>query len=86
MKPFDFGKIADDFYFTNRTKEIGWLKRQVDNRINTMLISPRRWGKSSLVQQVAAKYKNRQVLPCSASWIFLIFAAKKNSMRSCRVR
>ncbi|MET0394787.1 MAG: ATP-binding protein [Chitinophagaceae bacterium] len=63
MKPFDFGRIADDFYFTNRTKEIGWLKRQVDGRINTMLISPRRWGKSSLVQQVAGKYKKQAGAP-----------------------
>ncbi len=62
-KPFDFGKIAGDYYFTNRTKEIAWLKKQVDNRINAMLISPRRWGKSSLVEKVADKYKKQQASP-----------------------
>jgi hypothetical protein len=56
-KAFDFGKIADGFYFTNRDKEATWLKRQIGSGINAMLISPRRWGKSSLVQQVADKFK-----------------------------
>lgn len=57
IKAFDFGKIADGFYFTNRDKEAAWLKRQIESGINAMLISPRRWGKSSLVQQVADKLK-----------------------------
>ncbi len=62
-KPFDFGRIAGDFYFTNRVKETNWLKQQIDSRINTILISPRRWGKSSLVQQVADKYKKQSGAP-----------------------
>lgn len=66
-KPFDFGKIAGDFYFTNRIKETAWLKRQIDNRINAMLISPRRWGKSSLVLQLANKYKD----PASPLFCFI---------------
>ena len=56
-KAFDFGKIADGFYYTNRDKEAAWLKQQIGSGINAMLISPRRWGKSSLVQQVAEKIK-----------------------------
>ncbi len=56
-KAFDFGKIADGFYFTNREKETAWLKRQIESGINSMLISPRRWGKSSLVNQVADQLK-----------------------------
>ena len=54
-KAFDFGKIADGFYYTNRDKEAAWLRQQIGSGINVMLISPRRWGKSSLVQQVADK-------------------------------
>lgn len=56
-KAFDFGKIAEGFYFTNREKEAAWLKRQIESGINCMLISPRRWGKSSLVKQVADNLK-----------------------------
>jgi uncharacterized protein len=62
-KPFDFGKIAGDFYFTDRVRETAWVRRQIDNRINAMLISPRRWGKSSLVQQAADKYKKQPGAP-----------------------
>ena len=56
-KAFDLGKLADGFYYTNRDKEAAWLKQQIGSGINAMLISPRRWGKSSLVQQVADKIK-----------------------------
>lgn len=64
MKPFDYGKIANDFYFTNRQKEQEWLKRQIDSRINVMLISPRRWGKSSLVSKVASEYVDAKTVFC----------------------
>lgn len=52
-KPFTFGILAENDYFINREYEI---KRLTDNfilGINTILISPRRWGKSSLVQKAA---------------------------------
>lgn len=63
MKPFDFGKIAASFYFTDRSQEMEWLKQQIDSSINVMLISPRRWGKSSLVQRVADRYKDQPKSP-----------------------
>lgn len=47
--PFIFGKLASEFYFTDRTKETSRLIANFTNGINTILISPRRWGKSSLV-------------------------------------
>ena len=57
--PFNYGKLAEGFYYTNRDKEAAWLEQQLNAGINTMLISPRRWGKSSLVQHVAAKMKRK---------------------------
>lgn len=56
-RPFNYGKLAEDNYFTNRTKEVKWLKTQINAGINCMLISPRRWGKSSLVLQVSEQLK-----------------------------
>lgn len=53
FSPFVFGKIAGGNAFVNRDKE---RKRVIQNflsGINTMLISPRRWGKSSLIKQAA---------------------------------
>ena len=51
--PFVFGKIASDKNFSNRKVEIEHLIQNFRSGINTILISPRRWGKSSLVLQAA---------------------------------
>jgi hypothetical protein len=53
--PFNFGKVIEADYFTNRTKEIKRLEQNFINQTNTILISPRRWGKSSLVKNTADK-------------------------------
>lgn len=50
--PFAFGKIVSTHAFTNREKEAEKLTRNLLGGIHTMLISPRRWGKSSLVEKV----------------------------------
>jgi len=49
--PFIFGRKAVGDSFTNREKETVRLISNFNNRINTILISPRRWGKSSLVKK-----------------------------------
>lgn len=51
--PFDYGKVITSFFFTNRTKEMQRLEENFENGTHTMLISPRRWGKSSLVKNTA---------------------------------
>jgi hypothetical protein len=51
--PFVFGKLAEGENFINREKESAYLKLNLTSGINTILISPRRWGKSSLVNCVA---------------------------------
>lgn len=51
--PFIFGKIATEKNFTDREVETASLVRNFTSRINTIIISPRRWGKSSLVYKAA---------------------------------
>lgn len=51
--PFVYGKIASSDYFTNRSDEIKKLTANFQSMVNTILISPRRWGKSSLVRKAA---------------------------------
>ena len=65
-RPFNYGKLAEDNFFTNRTKEVKWLKKQIGAGINCMLISPRRWGKSSLILRVSEQMKieNKKVVFC----------------------
>lgn len=49
--PFVYGKTVSAKSFTNREKEYKKLYANLINGINTMIISPRRWGKSSLVEK-----------------------------------
>lgn len=49
--PFVFGKLAEGKEFTDRENEIKHLTQNFNSGINTILISPRRWGKSSLVKK-----------------------------------
>jgi AAA+ ATPase superfamily predicted ATPase len=50
--PFIYGTTVSTHSFANREKERTQLKSNLLNGINTALISPRRWGKSSLVERV----------------------------------
>jgi len=58
--PFMFGKLATDQNFTNRKAEIIKLKQNFISGINTILISPRRWGKSSLVKKAGIEVEAEQ--------------------------
>ncbi len=53
--PFVFGRLANETNFTNREKETKRLSDNFSSLVNTVLISPRRIGKSSLVMHAAAK-------------------------------
>jgi hypothetical protein len=64
--PFVFGKIASAQNFTDRKRETERLILNFSSSVNTILISPRRWGKSSLVEHAAdiALRKNRRIRFC----------------------
>lgn len=51
-KPFIFGIAVSGDNFTDRKKETERLLLNFQHGVNTVLISPRRWGKTSLVQKV----------------------------------
>ena len=48
--PFQYGTIAQNENFIDRVEERALLKQLLSSGVNVMLISPRRWGKSSLVK------------------------------------
>lgn len=48
---FLYGRIAENENFTNRRNETEFLKKNFRGLINTVIISPRRWGKTSLVHK-----------------------------------
>jgi AAA+ ATPase superfamily predicted ATPase len=58
--PFQYGKLAEGFSFVNRLKEKQMLKNNLSAGINTMLISPRRLGKSSLVKAAMSELEKEK--------------------------
>ncbi len=52
INPFQYGVVIDDRAFCNRKEEISYLKNQIRNGYSTWLFSPRRFGKTSLVEKV----------------------------------
>ena len=61
--PFVFGKAAEGTYFTDRTEDAKRLHANLTHGINTILISPRRWGKTSLVKKVIAEINRPDIKP-----------------------
>jgi hypothetical protein len=57
--PFIYGKIATGDSFTDREKELKQLIANFTSGINTIIISPRRWGKSSLVAAAANSFQRK---------------------------
>ena len=47
--PFKFGTIVEEDYFTDRVEEVAYIEQFVKSANHLVLISPRRFGKSSVV-------------------------------------
>lgn len=64
--PFVFGRIASAENFTDRDKETLRLVQNFSSSVNSIIISPRRWGKSSLVEHAARSVKrsNKEIRFC----------------------
>src|SRR6202049_1454351 len=59
--PFVFGEIIDDANFVNRSDELSQLVRDLADGQKVFLLSPRRFGKSSLVAVAMLKLKKRHI-------------------------
>ena len=57
-RPFAFGGAVTGDNFTDREKETKRLSANFKYGINTILISPRRWGKTSLVKKTIEEVKS----------------------------
>lgn len=58
--PFVFGKIADGKDFTDREQDTERLTNNFLGLVNTVIISPRRWGKSSLVSHTLQRIQGEK--------------------------
>jgi len=59
--PFIYGMATFGKWFTDREEDAKRLSANFTNGINTILISPRRWGKTSLVLKVAKQTGNKNL-------------------------
>ncbi len=53
--PFVFGKVVINKQFANRKSDLARLSTNFRSKTNTVIISPRRWGKSSLIAQTISE-------------------------------
>ena len=53
--PFKFGTIVDGEYFTNRVKETEQIKSVLNSENHLVILSPRRYGKTSLITKVVSE-------------------------------
>lgn len=61
QSPFSFGRAVRNDSFTNRETELKRLTSNFQNNVNTIIISPRRWGKSSLVEKAGSAVRSKKV-------------------------
>ncbi len=59
---FIFGKPVEGNTFTDREKESARLAADFAGGINSFIVSPRRWGKTSLVKKVIRETDNKKIL------------------------
>jgi hypothetical protein len=59
--PFKFGTIVEGDFFTDRVEEVAYIKQFINSANHLILISPRRFGKSSVVLK-AVKQSGRKYI------------------------
>jgi hypothetical protein len=55
--PFKFGSVVDDPFFTNRTDELAKIQAVISSNNHLIMISPRRFGKTSLIRKAVKNNK-----------------------------
>jgi len=59
--PFKFGTLVDDEYFTDRVQEVAYIEQFVQSANHLVLISPRRFGKSSVVAKALKNIRRKSI-------------------------
>ena len=59
--PFKFGTIVEDNYFTDRVKEVAYIGQFIQSANHLVIISPRRFGKSSVVTKAVRQSGRKHI-------------------------
>lgn len=60
--PFRYGDVATGDYFTDRVRELAEVQDDVRNGQNLVIISPRRYGKTSLIWEAMRQLRREHIL------------------------
>ena len=59
--PFKFGSVVADSFFTNRKKELDFVAKTINSYNHLIIISPRRFGKTSLIKKAISESDRKVV-------------------------
>ena len=59
--PFKFGTIVEEAYFTDRQNEVAYIRQFLKSANHLVLISPRRFGKSSVVAKAVKESMRKHI-------------------------
>lgn len=59
--PFKFGTVVEAEYFTDRVKEVNYINQFIQSPNHLILISPRRFGKSSVVAKAITQSGRKSI-------------------------
>lgn len=62
MNPFKFGTVVENDFFTDRINELKSVKELLDSENHLVLISPRRYGKSSLINKALLQLRRPYII------------------------
>ena len=60
--PFRYGDVATGSYFTNRARELAEVQEDIRSGQNIVIISPRRYGKTSLIFEAMDRLRRDHIL------------------------
>ena len=61
-RPFIFGTAVDEANFIGRKQECERLRMNFTHGVNTILMSPRRWGKTSIVKRMKSEVQSKDLV------------------------
>ena len=59
--PFKFGTVVDGIYFTDREEEVSEITSYLKSEYHLIIISPRRFGKTSLIRKVLTESDRKHI-------------------------
>ena len=61
MNPFKFGTVVDEPFFINRKEELAKIDSLLNSENHIIIISPRRYGKTSLIRKALKESERRNI-------------------------